>query len=166
MKLNDLLLSKSIDRVFVFQSLSRFNDTHINYIKHELNNCFFSNWYSHSDKISPKLLLLHHHFIIISACMPNISGCAIDALTHKMKEIESNLGFSLFNRIKIPYFKHSSSNFTYHESDDIYVKFLSYQDFVSQYRDNQNANISILNTRASYSDELWLLPLDLWMKDI
>ena len=165
MKLNDLLLSKSSDRVFVFQSLSQLNATHIEYITHELNNQFFPNWYSHNDKIHPKLLILNDHFIIISACVPDISGCSIDSLSHKIREIESNLGFSLFNRIKIPYFKHSSPDFMYHQRDNIHVQFLSYQDFIFKYRDTKNHNIFILNTRVSYSDELWVLSLDIWLNN-
>ena len=159
MKLNDLLESKSRDRVFVFQSLSKFNPNNLHYIERELNNHFFSNWYSHKDKVHPRLLLLHNHFIIVSTCSPDISGCSIDSLIRKMREIEFNLGYSLFNRMKIPYFEHQASHV---KSNEIQINFLDYQDFTLKYRDNKNENISILNTRVSYSDESWILPLDIW----
>ena len=164
MKLHDLLLSESRDKVFVFQSLYQFNAANIDYIEDELNNHFFSNWYSHKDKIYPKLLILHHHFIIISTCAADISGCSIDSLVHKIREIEFNLGLILFDRIKIAYFEDPIPHFKYNTIDQMQIKFLDYQDFILKYGDNKKENISILNTRLSYSDESWVLPLDVWLK--
>ena len=70
----------------------------------KLNKDFFSTWFSHTKQIVPELLILYNHFIVISSCTSNISGCAIDALTNEIKIIESELNISLLNRRNIPYY--------------------------------------------------------------
>ena len=60
-------------------------------------------WFSHSKKIVPELLILHHHFIIISTCTRQISGCSIDSLVNEIKMIELDLNISLLDRTNIFY---------------------------------------------------------------
>ena len=164
MKLNELLFSETNDRVFVFQSCTKINTKKFHYIKKNLKGEFFLNWYSHESKLSPKLFFLNNYFIIISTCTSNISGCSIDALTHKIREIGLDLGINFFYRLQIPYFKSNKNQFSYNEINDLKIQFSDYKDFINKYRSNLYHNIFILNTRLTHSDELWIVPLDVWFE--
>lgn len=163
MILNDILLSKPNDRVFVFQNLSKFTDVQLKYIENKLQGSFFPNWYSHDFKLSPRLMILHNHFLIISTCAPNISGCAIDALTHVIRDIELELKISLLNRLYIPYFTYINNQFTYDDICNIEIKFKSYKDLKHQSSIYANSNIFILNTRIGYGHETWILSFQDWL---
>ena len=164
MKLNELLHNTTNDRVFVFQSHTHISMSQFDYINQNLKKEFFPNWYSHEVNLFPKLYFLNNHFIIISTCLSDISGCAIDALTHQIREIGLNLGLNFFNRLKIPFFQHEKHHFSHHHINDIEIQFLDYKVFVNKYKIDSDQNLFVFNNRLTHSDELWIVSLEHWFK--
>jgi len=162
MQLKELLLSKDDNKVFVFQSLSQLHSEQISYIHNKLHNDFFTNWHSHESKINPELIIENNHFIIISSNTSHISGCAIDALTHYIKQISLDLKVNLFNRIKISFFiSKYKANHNFNNINNADIIFLDYKDFVDKYR-TINKNIFIFNTAINSSGDLWIMSLENW----
>ena len=162
MKLVNFLSGKKNDRVFVFYSINRLSSQHILNIKKRLNNDFFAKWFSHSIKIHPELLVLCNHFIIISTCQPNISGCSIDSLTREMKMIASELDIDLFNRKKIPYLLSTSSSDRIDNLENIDIYALDYKDFLDKFSSNTKG-IFVFNTAITYANDYFLSPLIIWL---
>jgi len=166
-KLVEILSSNNKYQVFVFQSLSQLTNNQIQYINKRLHSIFFKNWFSHSKKIVPELLILHHHFIIISTCTRQISGCSIDSLVNEIKMIELDLNISLLDRTNIFYSVLSLSKEICADNyfnKEIIVLSLPYKKFIENFCSNYNRhqNILVFNTILTNTSDLWILSLDRW----
>jgi len=163
MEVASFLSNQNNNRIFIFQSSCPLTNEHIDYINDKLNIDFFPDWFSHRDKITPELLIIYRHFIIISTCKNNISGCSIDSLIQQMKIINSELSIDLFNRLNIAYC--SANNETFKSTDNLQISFLSYREFLKNFSQNRPDDIYVFNNTISYSDQIWIEPLDQWLSN-
>tara|TARA_B100001250_G_scaffold402320_1_gene415271 strand:- start:190 stop:693 length:504 start_codon:yes stop_codon:yes gene_type:complete len=162
MQLSDFLSNQENNRVFIFQCLTSLTDKQIDYIEEKLHNDFFPNWFSHTQKIKPELLVLYRHFIIISSCQPSISGCSIDALIKEMKILQLQLSINLFNRLEVAYL-HAKKNI-FSEEDNLEILFLNYKKFKTLFSKNPSTGIYVFNNSIIESYDVWIQPLDHWLK--
>ena len=157
------LSNKKNNRIFIFQSSVILSDFQVNYINHKLKKDFFPNWFSHNDKIEPELLIKYRHFIIISTCKTNISGCSIDTLIKQIKSIDSELSLDIFNRLNIAYCKANIS--TFQSSDKLQISFLKYRDFINRFSNNDHDDIYIFNNNIIHSHSIWIQPIQSWLNN-
>lgn len=163
MQAASFLSDQSNNRVFIFQSTISLSDEHIDYIQNILNLNFFPNWFSHQDKITPELLILYRHFIIISTCKPIISGCSIDSLIQQMKIINSELSIDIFNRLKIAYC--FSNNNVFKLTNDLQIYFLNYRELINNFTNNSTKDIYVFNNTIINSHSIWIQPLEKWLSN-
>ncbi len=164
MKLSKFLSREDNDRVFLFQSIEKLSSEQISYIENRLENVFFQRWVSHTKKISPELVILYNHFIVITTCEANISGCSIDSLTNEIKIIQSELGINLLNRNKIPYCTFLKEDKIFLKTEDLKVCFLDYREFKNTFLNNySDQKIFLFNTGIMYANDLWIIPLSSWL---
>ena len=157
------LSDQNNNRVFIFQSTISLSDEHIDYIQNTLNLNFFPNWFSHQDKITPELLILYRHFVIISTCKPIISGCSIDSLIQQMKIINSELSIDIFNRLQIAYC--SSYNNVFASTDNLQISFLNYRELINNFPHNSKKDIYIFNNTIINSHSIWIQPFEKWLSN-
>lgn len=157
------LSNQNNNRIFIFQSSDYLSNEYIDYIHNKLNTDFFPNWFSHREKITPELLIMYHHFIIISTSTSNISGCSIDSLIKEMKLIESELYIDLFNRLNIAYCK--LNNELCKLTNDVEIDFLGYREFLNRFSNNRPDNIYVFNNTITHSNQIWIHSLDSWLSD-
>lgn len=163
MQAASFLSDQNNNRVFIFQSTISLSDEHIDYIQNTLNLNFFPNWFSHQDKITPELLILYRHFIIISTCKPIISGCSIDSLIQQMKIINSELSIDIFNRLKIAYC--FSNNNVFKLTNDLQIYFLNYRELINNFTNNSTKDIYVFNNTIINSHSIWIQPLEKWLSN-
>ena len=89
-------------RIWIYASPIFLDNENQSYISKLLSN-YIDSWQAHQVSLTASLTILENHFIVI-ALDENIagaSGCSIDALQHKIQEIEHYLAVSLTNRLNI-----------------------------------------------------------------
>jgi hypothetical protein len=92
-------------KVWVYQSdreLTTFEQT---LIAHRLAD-FTKTWTSHSNQLIAESIILHDRLIvlIVDERFSGASGCSIDSSVKFLKQLEMDLGLSLFNRMLVHYF--------------------------------------------------------------
>jgi hypothetical protein len=164
MKLANFLSNQDDNRIFIFQTVVAMSDTQLDHIKKKLNNDFFPSWVSHTKQIKPELLILNRHFIIISTCESDISGCSIDSLMKEIKLIESEVSINLLNRLTIGYFTlRNRSMSIVDEINNLTLHFLSYREFIKKFSNKKHNNIYVFNNSILKSTDVWIQPLDIWL---
>ncbi len=164
MQLANFLSNQDDNRIFIFQTEVPMSDRQLDYIKTKLNNDFFPSWVSHTKQIKPELLILNRHFIIVSTCESDISGCSIDSLMKEIKLIESEVSINLLNRLTIGYFKlRKRSMSIVDEINNLTLHFLSYQEFIKKFSNKKHNNIYVFNNSILKSTDIWIQPLDIWL---
>ena len=89
-------------RIWIYASPIFLDNENQSYISKLLSN-HLESWQAHQVSLTAALTILENHFIVI-ALDENIagaSGCSIDALQHKIQEIEIYLTVSLTNRLNV-----------------------------------------------------------------
>ena len=89
-------------RIWIYASPIFLDNENQTYISNLLSN-HLDTWQAHQVSLTAALTILENHFIVI-ALDENIagaSGCSIDALQHKIQEIEHYLDVSLTNRLNV-----------------------------------------------------------------
>lgn len=86
-------------KLWVFQSNKQFSTEQIKRISDTLYS-FLENWQTHGKELVAAFEIKYNQFIVIAAneSIENPSGCSIDSLTHKIKEIEISLDIKLLDR--------------------------------------------------------------------
>ena len=164
MQLSKFLSNYHDNRIFIFQSAIPMSDQQLDYIKKKLNNDFFPIWVSHTQQLTAELLILHRHFVIISTCESNISGCSIDSLMKEIKCIESVVSINLLNRLQIGYFSLSKKSIhTVNDINNLTIDFLPYREFVNTFSDKKPNDIYVFNNSIIKSTDMWIQPLDMWL---
>ena len=163
MELSNFFLEHN-NRIFIFQSVDIISNEHTAYLKDRLNNQFFKNWFSHNQKLNAKLLVLFHHFIIISVSESSISGCSIDSLNREMKIIELELNIKLFDRKKIGYYVSSDKNTNIIDNlNPVDICFLNYRDFIDNFS-ICHQTVFIFDNTIIKSHDTWIIPFNIWCK--
>ena len=91
-------------RLWIFQSERFLKTDEVEIIKSELDT-FLPEWASHGNQLFGDYSVESHLFIQVGVdeSKNSTSGCSIDALTRKVKEIGQKLNVDFFNRLKIAY---------------------------------------------------------------
>ena len=66
---------------------------------------FISNWKRHGDDVKGSFIINYNQFIILAVdeAYTPVSGCAIDASVHILREIEKKVNIDLFNKLNVSY---------------------------------------------------------------
>jgi hypothetical protein len=91
-------------RVWIYQSNRQFTISEALEIEEALEQ-FTENWKSHGAIVKGYANLLYGRFILLMADETNagVSGCSTDNSIHFIKKIETQYGFSLFDRLQLAF---------------------------------------------------------------
>ena len=97
-------------KIWIYQSKRDFTTENENFITKVLSE-FVNSWQSHGAAIAGGFEIVDHRFIIIAADeqQASASGCSIDKSVRILKDLEQELGVSLFDRLQILYKKQDSA---------------------------------------------------------
>lgn len=99
----DLIALPESSRVWVYQTDHKIDESHANQIKKKLYD-FTMEWQSHGAHVESYAHLFHNRFIVFVADeSQHVSGCSIDSSVAVLKDIESTMGISFFDRMNYAY---------------------------------------------------------------
>ncbi|MBK8563773.1 MAG: hypothetical protein IPN76_10640 [Saprospiraceae bacterium] len=140
-------------RVWIYQSNQPIPEETAAALKQVVNQ-FAQNWVSHNRQLRAHGDVLHNRFILLAVdeSQADASGCSIDKSVHFIKQVESQLGVDLFDRM----------NFAWMEDDE--VKTAPSQTFAELYQSGQITNETLVfdnlvKTKREL-EENWLKPLN------
>lgn len=140
-------------RVWVYQSNKQFSSEIVPRLKQVVDQ-FAQNWVSHNRQLRAHGDVLHDRFIILAVdeTQADASGCSIDKSVHFLKQLESELGVDLFDRM----------TFAWKEGDE--VKTADQAAFSSLYQAGEiTPNTLVFDNLVKTKGELeekWLKPLN------
>ncbi len=113
-------------KLWIFQSIIELNSKEEEFIKKELD-FFLHKWKSHGNGLKANYILFKSHFIIISVDKNFLeaSGCSIDKLFKKIKDLGFSLGKDFFQR-----------DYIFFELLDEKIKKLKISDFKNKLKNN------------------------------
>jgi len=122
-------------KLWIFQSLDSLNKDEEFYISENIKR-FFSSWNSHGAEIKSTSFIIQSHFIfvIVDSNYSIASGCSVDNLFQKIKEIGNILNKDLLKRNFIPFKKPKKE----------IINFLSFIDFKKYIKTNSFSNEIII----------------------
>ena len=93
-------------KIWIFQSNRNINDIEITEI-YDAWSIFAKNWNAHGFELESKMNIAYNNFIIIclDETKSQISGCAIDKLTHFIQSIEKKINLNLLDRTTVSFKK-------------------------------------------------------------
>lgn len=144
-------------RVWIYQSDRELTESEVSWIE-ENAKIFLKDWNAHGAKMSAKLVVLYHRFIVLAADESQVqaSGCSIDSSVKFIKSIEQSLQIDLFNRTQLAY---------RNDSRDLTIKSISEFEEAVQAGDITPSTV-VYNNLVSTVDELvnnWEVPAsDSW----
>ena len=145
-------------KVWIFQSIDYLNESHVSFIYKKISE-FIKSWNSHGKNLKGDVIILKSHFIfvIIDGDLNEASGCSIDKLFKKIKDVGENLEKDFLNRNFI--------GFKYNLKEKSKINFLLIQDFKKKVINNFfSEDIVIFDNSISKLNQLqnWCLNLDRW----
>ncbi len=89
-------------RIWIYAAEQKLTNDKEDYILNQIYG-HLQNWEAHKVPLTAGVSILENHFIVIALDESEsaASGCAIDTLQNKIKEIESSLSISLLNRLNL-----------------------------------------------------------------
>ena len=146
----------SNSRLWIFQSLSLLTNHEKEIISNKLNN-FFDNWDAHGKSLKSSSFFVYSNFLIVLVDSNKVSatGCAIDKLFNKIKDIGTKLNKSLINNNFIAY--------KFNNSESIY--FLNLFDFRKNIKDKLILDCVVFDNSISTIEQLkssWIIDLEEW----
>lgn len=140
-------------RVWIYQSNKPFPTELVPQLKTVVDR-FAQNWVSHSNQLRAHGDVLHDRFILLAVdeSQAGASGCSIDKSVHFLKQLESELGVDLFDRM----------TFAWKEGDT--VKTAAQTEFSSLYQEGKITPETLVfdnlvKTKGEL-EEKWLKPLN------
>ncbi len=140
-------------RVWIYQSSKPFPMDVVPKLK-EVVDSFAQNWVSHSNQLRAHGDVLHDRFILLAVdeSRAGASGCSIDKSVHFMKQLETQLGIDLFDRM----------TFAWKEGEE--VKSASQPEFSALYQNGEITSDTLVfdnlvKTKGEL-EEKWLKPLN------
>lgn len=140
-------------RVWIYQSSKPFPAEVVPQLKDVVDR-FAQNWVSHSNQLRAHGDVLHDRFILLAVdeSQAGASGCSIDKSVHFMKQLETQLGVDLFDRM----------TFAWKEGEA--VKTASQPEFSALYQNGEiNSETLVFDNLVKTKGELeekWLKPLN------
>jgi hypothetical protein len=91
-------------KVWIYQCAREFSAAEAEMIKTR-GSAFLETWNSHGSALRAAMEVFYNRFIVIfvDENEASASGCSIDTSVHFMKQLEKDLGVSLFDRMRIAY---------------------------------------------------------------
>jgi hypothetical protein len=93
-----------MERIWIYQADRELTEGEKEHILDKLSG-FTSQWKAHGKALAAKAEIRYNRFVVImvddSVAPP--TGCSIDKSVHLLKEIESELGITLFDRMQVAY---------------------------------------------------------------
>ena len=128
-------------KVWIFQSIIKLKHKEKVFLKKELD-FFLHEWKSHGNELKADYILFKSHFIIISVdkFFFEASGCSLDKLFKKIKNLGSYLDKDFFQR-----------DYIFFETLDEEIKSLKISDFKNELNNN------ILNPSIIYDNSIYFL---------
>ena len=80
-----------------------------------------------------------------------------------MKIIQLKLTINLFNRLEVAYLLADKDMFF--KEDNLEILFMNYKKFIKMFSGNLAAGIYIFNNSIIDSHDVWIQPLDDWLKN-
>ena len=149
------MLFSSLDpdsKVWIFQSTVKLKTKEEAFLKKELD-VFLYQWKSHGNNLQADYILFKSHFIIISVdkFFFEASGCSLDKLFKKMKDLGSFLDKDFFQR-----------DYIFFEFSDHKIQNLKIREF------KYNLSRNIIKPLVIYDNSIYLLNQlrEEWRKDI
>ena len=155
--LDKVKLLKSNSRIWIFSSVKPLIEIEKKHINKELSN-FLLLWEAHGKKLESNCYIIKSHFIfiIVNSNFASPTGCSIDKLYSKIKEIGNELNINFLSADQIPFRRNGSSK---------KIEFLKYFNFKRYIRDNHLSDKSVvydnsINTLGQL--DKWELSLKDW----
>tara|TARA_B100000900_G_C20139300_1_gene537274 strand:- start:86 stop:574 length:489 start_codon:yes stop_codon:yes gene_type:complete len=116
-------------KIWIFSSVNSLSELEKKYINKELSD-FLLSWEAHGKKIesSSHIIKSHFIFIIVDSNFASPTGCSIDKLYVKIKEIGNQLNLNFLSADQIPFKRNRLSK---------KIEFLKYLNFKSFIKNNQ-----------------------------
>lgn len=100
-----------MERIWIYQASRPFSEREEEMVCAKLEQ-FTGQWKAHGAPLAATVEIRYHLFVILAVDLAQVmpSGCAIDASVHLLKELEQELGVSLFDRMQIAYRQNDEIN--------------------------------------------------------
>ncbi len=91
-------------RVWIYQASKTLSDHDVSLITTKLQS-FVEGWKRHGEDLKASYLVKYNQFIILAVdeSFNTVSGCAIDASTHIIKQLEHDLSLDLMNKLNVAF---------------------------------------------------------------
>mgnify|MGYP001373428050 CR=1 FL=1 len=148
----------SNSRLWIFQSLSLLTNHEKEIISNRLNN-FFDNWDAHGKILKSSSFFVYSNFLVVLVDSSEVTatGCSIDKLFNKIKEIGEKLNKNLIN-----------NNFVaYKFNDSESINFLNLFDFKKKIRDKLILDCVVFDNSISNIEQFkksWVINIEDWKK--
>ena len=137
-------------RIWIFSSVNSLSELEKKYINKEVSD-FLLSWEAHGKKIESSSYIIKSHFIfiIVNSNFVSPTGCSIDKLYSKIKEIGNQLNLNFLSADQIPFKRSNSSK---------KIEFLKYLNFKKHIKNNQ-----LIDEYIVYDNSINILrQLDRW----
>ena len=144
-------------RIWIFSSVNSLSELEKKYINKEVSD-FLLSWEAHGKKIESSSYIIKSHFIfiIVNSNFASPTGCSIDKLFSKIKEIGNQLNLNFLSTDQIPFKRNSLSK---------KIEFLKYLNFKSFIKNNQlDDSCTVYDNSINVLSQLdrWELTLKDW----
>ena len=141
-------------KLWIFQSIEPLDESEVVFVSKSLEKFLFS-WTSHGKKINSKSFVIKSHFIfvLVDSNFSKASGCSVDSLFKKIKELGNYLNKDLLKRNFI----------SFQEKNSKRVNFLPLIKFKKYIINNLNEFIVFDNSISCLSDlKNWQMNISDW----
>ena len=150
----------SSSKVWIYQSDRILNSSEKERIQHALDD-FLQSWHSHQQDLRAYGQIWHDAFIVIMVDenVNMASGCSIDKSVHLVKDIESQIGVSLMDRMNFAYIDKEGAKIV---SKDVFASLIE----AGKIDDDTRVFNNLVSTKAEF-EEKWKIPLaQSWHKQL
>ena len=144
-------------RIWIFSSVDVLSDVEKKYINKEVSK-FLLSWEAHGNKIESSSYIIKSHFIfiIVNSNFTSPTGCSIDKLYGKIKEIGNQLNLNFLSADQIP-FKRSNSS-----KKIEFLKYLNFKKFIKNNHLNDEFTVYDNSINTLSQTDRWELTLKDW----
>jgi hypothetical protein len=91
-------------RIWIYHSNRAFSESEVNWISEQLEN-FTGQWKAHNVPLAAAWEIPYNQFLVLAVNeqVEPASGCSIDTSIHIIRNIENQLGVSLFDRLTVAF---------------------------------------------------------------
>jgi len=144
-------------RIWIFSSVNSLSELEKKYINKELSD-FLLSWEAHGKKIESNSYIIKSHFIfiIVNNNFASPTGCSIDKLYNKIKEIGNELNLNFLSADQIPFKRNKLSK------KIEFLKFIKFKNYIKN--NHLNDECIIYDNSINILSQLdgWELTLKDW----